>query len=410
MMNIPLIINRRRIRVAMLSYSFYESDNRVRRYAESLMRRGDSVDVISLRRRGQSDYNELNGVKNYRIQERVRDERGKVDYLNRILKFFIRSGVLLTRKHLRWPYDLVHVHSVPDFEVLAALVPKMTGAKIILDIHDPMPDFFSAKFGYAENSLYLKGLKAIERLSSHLADHVITVSDYWRDVIRQRSRITGDKISAIVNYPDRRIFRSNGMKRRMRSSDDFTILYPGTLNKHCGLHLVLKAIGLLRSSVPDIRLHIYGRGNEENNLRSLATQLNLDGAVIFHDSIPIDEVPALMLNADVGIALLAGDNAYSRQALNVKLFEFLSMGLPAIATRVDSIVKYLGDGVAMLSKPNDPEDVARCIRELYQNPDKRNQIRNAGLAFAEKNNWQTREDTYFGIIQKILPYKKVRRL
>jgi glycosyltransferase involved in cell wall biosynthesis len=403
-------VSRRPLRVAMLAYSFYESDNRVRRYAETLARIGDTVDVISLRREGQGVYNELNGVRVFRVQERVRDEKGKAVYLSRILKFFFRSAALLTGKHFSRPYHLVHVHSVPDFEVFAALIPRITGAKVILDIHDPMPDFFSAKFGYNNNSIYLKSLKTVERCSLHRADHVITVTDYWRDVIKERSRIPGDKISTIVNYPDREIFNAEGREERKRSNDVFTILYPGTLNKHCGLHIVLKAIGMLSSSHPNIRLHIYGRGNEESNLRSLASQLNLDSVVFFHDSVPIDQVPDLMLNADIGIALLAGENTYSKQALNVKLLEFLAMGLPAIATKVDSIVKYLGDGVAMLSNPNDPEDVARCIKELYENFDKREKLRRAGLAFSEKNNWQSQADIYFGIIQKILADMNVRQL
>ncbi len=123
----------------MLTYSFYESDNRVRRYAETLARRGDQVDVIALRRAGQGPYNELNGVRVYRVQERTRNEKGKKDYFFRIIKFFIRSAALLTRMHRERPYDFVHVHSVPDFEVFAALVPKLTGAKVILDIHDIVP-------------------------------------------------------------------------------------------------------------------------------------------------------------------------------------------------------------------------------------------------------------------------------
>ena len=62
---------KRSLRVAMLSYSFYESDNRVRRYAETLTREGHSVDIISLKRKGQSGYNKLNNVKVYRIQQRA---------------------------------------------------------------------------------------------------------------------------------------------------------------------------------------------------------------------------------------------------------------------------------------------------------------------------------------------------
>jgi glycosyltransferase involved in cell wall biosynthesis len=390
----------------MLTYSFYESDGRVRRYAETLTRRGDKVDVISLRREGQRDFTELNGVRVYRVQERARDEKGKWNYFFRIMKFFFRSAVFLTCKHIECPYHLIHVHSVPDFEVFAAFVPKLLGSRIILDIHDPVPDFFSSKFRYGKNSIFFKSLKLIEQLSAHFADHVITVTDYWRDVIKKRTNISNQKISSIVNYCDTEIFEPKVHKYRTASNGYFTILYPGTLNKHCGLDIVIKAIAILQHPIPNIRLDIYGTGNELDSLRSLAMRLGLERSVIFHSTVPVDEIPSLMASADIGIALLAGDNAYARQALNVKLFEFLAMGLPAIATKVESIEKYLGDKVVMLSNPNDVEDVARCIKELYQNADRRKELKEAGLAFTQKNNWRSQESIYLNIIQGLFPKLK----
>jgi glycosyltransferase involved in cell wall biosynthesis len=397
--NIPL-------RIAMLTYSFYESDNRVRRYAETLVKNGATVDVFSLRSEKQLEYNQIKGVRIYRIQERTRNEKWKLTYLIRILKFFIKSAISLTRKHLEQKYDLVHVHSVPDFEVFSAILPKLLGSKTILDIHDPVPDFFSAKFGYGKNSIFFKTLKLIELLSVHFADHVITVTGYWRDVIKKRTKISNQKISSIVNYCDTENFNLNNHKGKTSSNGYFTILYPGTLNKHCGLDIVIKAIAALEKSIPNIRLDIYGKGSEIHSLRSLSRRLGIERSVIFHDTVPLDEIPILMANADIGIALLSGDNAYARQALNVKLFEFLAMGLPAIATKVESIEKYLGDKVVMLSKPNDVEDVARCIKELYRNFDKRIELREAGLAFTIKYNWQTQANIYLNIIKNLFPEMK----
>jgi glycosyltransferase involved in cell wall biosynthesis len=390
------------LRVGMLTYSFYESDGRVRRYAETLARRGDRVDVISLRNEKQSSFDRLKGVNVYRIQKRVRDEKGKCDYFFRVMKFFFRSAAMVTSNHLKQPYDFIHVHSVPDFEVFAAIVPKLMGAKVILDIHDPVPDFFEAKFGYGKKSIFFKILSLIEKYSCHFADHVITVTDYWLNVIKDRSNIPSKKISAIVNYPDTEIFNITKAKKIYNSEDCFKILYPGTLNKHCALHIVIEAMGLLRNEIPKLRFDIYGKGTEENYLRSLVIKLGLEQTVYFHNVVPIETVPDLMANADIGVALLGGNHNYLKQALNVKLFEFLAMGLPAIASRVDSIKKYVGEKVVMLSNPNDPEDVARCIIELYKNHNKREQLRKEGLIFAQKNNWMSQTNSYLGIIQNFL--------
>src|SRR5689334_9099041 len=134
------------MKVCMLAYTFYETDNRVRRYAEALARRGDEVDAIVLQQEGKSPFEIVNGVNVYRIQKRVRDERGPFSYLSKLLLFFARSMGAVTVRHLETRYDVIHVHSVPDFEVFAALIPRLMGAKVILDVHDIVPELYASKF------------------------------------------------------------------------------------------------------------------------------------------------------------------------------------------------------------------------------------------------------------------------
>jgi hypothetical protein len=69
-------------RIGMITYSAYESDNRVMRYAEALASRGDRVDVFALRKSSDLSRGEcINGVNVYRIQDRfAKVERSKVDF------------------------------------------------------------------------------------------------------------------------------------------------------------------------------------------------------------------------------------------------------------------------------------------------------------------------------------------
>src|SRR5689334_15585202 len=125
----------------MLAYTFYEADNRVRRYAEMLVRRGDHVDAIVLRRPGQPAFEVIRGVHVHRIQKRTVSEKGPFSYLFKLVLFFFRSALDLTMRHLRSAYDVIHVHSVPDFEVFSTIVPRLLGVRVILDIHDIVPEF-----------------------------------------------------------------------------------------------------------------------------------------------------------------------------------------------------------------------------------------------------------------------------
>src|SRR5712692_5090300 len=174
------------MRVCMVAYSFYEKDNRVRRYAETLAKRGDHVDVIALRQEGQTSKDIIEGVHVFRIQRRVVNEKVKLTYLVRLLLFFLRSAAFLTREHMMRCYDVVHVHSVPDFEVFAAFYPKIRGSKLILDIHDLVPELYASKFKTSQDSLIFKMLLRVERMSAAFSDHVIAANHIWEKRLRER--------------------------------------------------------------------------------------------------------------------------------------------------------------------------------------------------------------------------------
>ena len=91
----------------------------------------------------------INGCRVVRVQDRAIDEKSPASFLGRLLRFFFRASRLISRNHSRRPYDLVHVHNVPDFLVFTAWRPKLDGAGIILDIHDIVPELFASKFGAA---------------------------------------------------------------------------------------------------------------------------------------------------------------------------------------------------------------------------------------------------------------------
>src|SRR5579863_5717721 len=116
------------MRVCMVAYSFYETDNRVRRYAEALARRGDTVDALSIGKPGQAREEVIEGVRVLRLQTRVRNEGGPLSYLAKMLFFFLRTAWFLTANQFRSPYQLIHVHNLPDFEVFATIVPRLMGA------------------------------------------------------------------------------------------------------------------------------------------------------------------------------------------------------------------------------------------------------------------------------------------
>ena len=93
-----------------------------------------------------------------RLQKRAAREKSKFTYLCEAAIVFRPVPDCFDQRADREPYDLIHVHSVPDFEVFAALWPKLRGSKIILDIHDIIPEFYASKFGIGPQTITFKML------------------------------------------------------------------------------------------------------------------------------------------------------------------------------------------------------------------------------------------------------------
>ena len=164
---IPLPLRNTRKKICMVAYSPYEADNRIRRYAETLAKRGDQVDVIAISGTDfEQQEKEINGVTVYRVQHREQNERSKWTYAWRLLRFLAKSSAVMTRLHKQNRYDVIHIHNMPDFLVFAAWYPKLTGAKLILDIHDVVPELFANKFRTRFKSAYTWLLKKVERVSA----------------------------------------------------------------------------------------------------------------------------------------------------------------------------------------------------------------------------------------------------
>ena len=64
----------------------------------------------------------------------------------RICGFLLPPRVACVRLLARGELDVVHAHNIPDFLVFAGLVPRLAGRKVVLDVHDSVPETFAAKF------------------------------------------------------------------------------------------------------------------------------------------------------------------------------------------------------------------------------------------------------------------------
>jgi len=396
---IPISSRNTRRKVCMVAYTPYELDNRVRRYAETLAKRGDRVDVIALTgAQFREPVGEINGVTVYRIQGREYDEAHKWVYLWRLLCFLTRSAVRLTWLHARNRYDLIHVHNMPDFLVFAAWYPKLTGTKVILDVHDLVPELFTNKFTTRLASVYEAVLKQEEKISARFADHVIVSNDLWRETLVGRS-VLPQKCSVFLNHVDSATFYP---RQRTRDDGKYVILFPGGFQWHQGLDIAIEALARMKSKVPHAELHLYGGagGDRGNDLKRLAEQLDLNASVKFHAGVPFDRIAEVIANADLGIVPKRADS-FGNEAFSTKIMEFMSQGVPVVVSRTKIDTFYFNEGDVHFFPSGDSQAMADAILDVINDEELRRSLVARGFEYVQRHGWHRKKQEYLDLVDSL---------
>jgi len=383
----------------MVTHSFYESDNRVLRYAESLAERGDHVDVLALRRSASLPRTQtINGVRLHRIQDRfAKGEGSRWSYLWPLLRFSAVTSKWLATPRKDRKYDLVHVHNIPDFLIFSAWPARLRGSRLLLDIHDIVPEFFASKFNADEQSRLVRGLKLMERASGAFADHVILANDLWLPKYTARSA-AANKCSVFINYVDESVFRPR--EHRLQSRDPL-IVFPGGLQWHQGLDIAIRAFSRLVRDLPTARFHIYGDGSAKTGLEELVQRLGLSDHVKFFDPVSLGEVAGVMAGADIGVVPKRADS-FGNEAYSTKIMEFMSIGVPVVVSGTTVDRHYFDETVVRFFESGNDEDLANALREVLTNQTLRESMVQRAREYVRRNCWSQHRSRYLQLIDALI--------
>ncbi|MGC1679717.1 MAG: glycosyltransferase family 4 protein [Candidatus Binataceae bacterium] len=388
-------------RLLMIAYTTYVNDGRVKRHAQALADRGDQIDVICLAnpQQGLRDGVNVIGLRmnHYRGSSRVR-------YILSYLRFFADATLTASRLCRQWRYDAAIVCTMPDAAVLCAIPARLMGAKVVLDIHDTMPELYRDKFRGVRGRLGARLLQIEERASTAMAHRVLAV----HDLHRQRLEETGvrrAKIRVVVNTPDSRIFSRR--KIASAAAHDFTIVCHGTVARRLGLDVAIESMGILRKWIPSVRMLLIGSGDYLPDAKALATRLGLDDRVQFLPPVPLEQLPSTLSGASIGLVPNHASSA-THLMLPVKLLEYAALGIPVVASRLRTIEHYFGAGAVRLFEPGNPTELARAIEELYLSSGRREKLVRAAEAALDRIDWREQRANFYQAIDSVLKPKSVR--
>lgn len=383
--------------VLMIAYTNYRTDPRVIREAEAAVSAGFEVDFLALRRNGEPDVEMIRGVRVIRLKQYRYRGGGFLRYVMSYLNFFVRcffKSALLFRKKC---YDVIHVNNMPDFLVFATLIPKLLGAKIVLDIHDPMPNTFASKFRGGEHGFFFKLLLWQERLSAWYADRVLTVHDPVKDLILVKHGLAPESIRVIANFADDGVF---SVLPDFKADGRLRLVFHGTILERYGLRTLVQALAKVKNR-DRITVRIIGEGDFSGTLKELIAAEGLASWVHFDNRVyPMHEIPRVIAGANLGLVPLE-ISSITNYALPLKLLEYISMGLPVVTVRNAAISYYFGDDDCLYYQADDAESLRAVLDRVAEDPAMLLQYHRKAVVLREKFSWSGEKAKYVSLLREL---------
>ncbi len=395
------------LKICMLVYSYFPYDPRVKRTTDALTEKGHSVDVICLRDEGENKFEVHEGVRIHRLALMHR-RGGHMRYFFNYTVFFLQCFVMLNTLHLKRRYDVVHVHSLPDYLVFVAIFQKIRGVKIILDLHEAMPEIFAARFNKSMDSSFVSYTMFFERISHRFADHLITVNDFIKEILSKRT-VPASKITVIMNSPDEKLLKTRDLsafKNKLCLEGKFINVFVGGINYERNLEVIIEAVSLAKNKIPEIYLiilgHMYGQGNEnyKDELEELALRLGLRENFYLGGRVAGDEVASYLNLSHFGIVSYV-HNPLTDIAVPNKVFEYIALDKPVIVCRLRALKGLLGEDAALYYEPENAKDLSEKIIWLHDNMDKVENMRMNARKIYDKCKWEVMKERLYTLYDEM---------
>jgi glycosyltransferase involved in cell wall biosynthesis len=385
-------------RASMLMFSPYPADPRPRRAVEALINEGMDVDLICEGDEESPKREMLNKLTITRIP--IKHYRGGVpSYLYQYTAFIVISALILACRSLRRGYDLVYVHNMPDILIISALLPKLLGAKVILDQHDPMPELMRTIFNLKEESIGVRVIRRLEEWSIARADFVITVNVACKRIFAARScRV--DKIRVVMNAPDEEIFtyRAAGSYPSRVITTPFIIMYHGSLVERNGLDLAVDALARLHEKMPTAELRVYGRSTPYlGKVMDKVCRLGLQDSVRYLGPKKLEELVHEIEACDVGI-IPNQRGIFTDLNTPTRIFECLALGKLVIAPSTPGIQDYFDEKALLFFEAGNSEDLAKTIEYAASHPAQVIAIAERGQQVYRAHRWQREKEVLVNLV------------
>lgn len=375
---------RRKTKVCHVVYGRYPEDPRVRRAMGAILGPEYTLTVLCTSEPGKPSHDVCAGVQVHRVPlEAVRGSR--IRYLYQYSIFFLIAAALLFPRSPTHRYHIIHVHSLPDFLVFAALPCRLLGSRVILDLHESMPHLYLARFHDRPGSWIYRLSQIAEKVSCLVASHVVTVNATIQDLLRAEG-VEQSKLSVIENAPA----WSMDQPPVVPDLDRVEVAVVGGLNPERDIDLLLHATKLLQSHDP-LKVRIIGHGDADyvSHLETLRDSLGLQACVTIESPIPASSVQDVLNKSLFGIVTYAR-NPLTELATPNKAYEYAALGKAMVVADLPAIHRLFGDAV-LYYEPGQASSLADAMSKLVEDTDLRRTLGRRAAEVHAAHSWDKME-------------------
>ena len=277
---------------------------------------------------------EINGVKYYRAS------KTSFGFGNKFTKRIYRYG--FAARHLQRDLsrlineetpDIVHAHSFPGLGNAIKNVLKHFDIPFVFELRGLIEECSVATGHFKSGGIRYNFLRYYDTQNLKNADAVVTISHALVNEIASRG-INREKIHIVPNGVDASVFKPEDKDSdlvRQYGLDGFIWGYIGALKGWEGLEYIIKAMPIILEREPNVKMLLVGGGPEEENLRRLTRNLNLERNIIFIGKIPHDEILRYYSLFDL-ICIPRPDTRVSNVVTPLKPLEAMACEIPLIVS------------------------------------------------------------------------------
>jgi glycosyltransferase involved in cell wall biosynthesis len=365
-------------------------DRRVWQEAESLRQAGWDVTVVAPQsprsQRPREERIDEIAVRRFPLERAL---GGAAGWLREYAQAIWRIRRKVRELAVEGPFDVIHLANPPDILALAVLRERRRGTAVVFDQHDLMPEMAQERFGRLGLPLQ-PALRVTERLAHRLADVSIVANDSFRRLAIERGGCAPQDVVVVRNGPRLDRFTPVPPEPGLRRGRSHLIVYEGIMGRLDGVDHAIRALAALQRRRDDWHALFMGEGEALDSLRALASELGLEDRVEFPGYVLDKPMRQAICTADV---CLVPDprNRLTDQSTLMKVAEYMAMGRAIVAYPLTESKATAGNSAAY-ARENDPEDVARLIDELLDDPERRARMGNEGrVRVKERFAWEHSE-------------------